>query len=272
LKKTIKALLLAAGYGSRLRPLTDSWPKCLMPISGRPLLEYWIEILRSSKVSKVIVNTHYGEIEVKEFLQRDRYVSFVTPVSEPHLLGTAGTVRENRSWLGSGTTLLAHADNWSHCEWHKLIEFHHNARPRGTVITMMTFRSDAPSLCGIVEIDGNGVVAKLHEKVKNPPSDLANGAVYLFGEEVFDFLEQNPEVTDFSTEVLPSFIGRIATWENSGIHRDIGSIASLVRAQSDIGCLVELPEPDEWQRQFQTHPIHAELEAFVASRTIDESS
>jgi len=55
----MNAILLAAGFGTRLKPLTDVWPKCLMPIHGRPLLEYWLGILYKTDIDNVLVNTHY---------------------------------------------------------------------------------------------------------------------------------------------------------------------------------------------------------------------
>ena len=101
-------------------------------------------------------------------------------------------------------------------------------RPRESVITMMTFDSSRPESCGIVLTDGNGVVQKFFEKVKCPPGNRANGAVYLIEPEVSEWIKDNPDVSDFSRHVLPHFIGRIATWHNHGIHRDIGTPDSLL--------------------------------------------
>jgi len=68
--KETRALLLAAGFGTRLKPLTDIWPKCLMPIRNRPLLEYWLSILQKSGISNVLVNTHYLSEHVERFLEQ----------------------------------------------------------------------------------------------------------------------------------------------------------------------------------------------------------
>ena len=89
--------------------------------------------------------------------------------------------------------------------------------------------------------------------------NLANGAIYLLEPECLQWLNLHPDKKDFSTEVLPHFIGRIATWENNEIHRDIGSINALRRAQSD-----PLPEPcwpeiDEWQEEFERSSIFSNL-------------
>ena len=268
--KRVGALLLAAGYGSRLRPLTDSLPKCLMPIRGRPLLEYWISILQDLDASPIIVNTHYREQDVKRFIEKKSYRPPVITSSEKNLLGTAGALRENSGMLRDRTTFLAHADNWSQCYWKDFLEFHHRQRPDNTVMTMMTFRTDSPSLCGIVEIDNCGRVLNLFEKVDNPPSNLANAAVYLIEKEIYDFLERNPEVSDFSTQVLPAFFGKIATWENRWIHRDIGSVGSLVKAQAEEGWSVKLPKADAWQTDFEKHPVHDLIHKLVEMESLDE--
>ena len=255
----VKALLLAAGLGTRLSPLTDNWPKCLMPIGERPLLEYWLGTLHSSGVSEVLVNLHHHSEKVQEFLNRTYFKEWVSSVSEDTLLGTAGTLRANKEYLQVCTILLVHADNWCQCDFADFLNYHHNQRPDHCSITMMTFESPTPETCGIVEIDDDGVVHAFHEKSNNPPGNQANGAVYLLEPEILNWILENPGISDFSTEVLPHFIGSIATWHNQGIHRDIGSLAMLKLAQSDPKPYSCWPETDTWQKKFLSNPIHQQL-------------
>ena len=93
----------------------------------------------------------------------------------------------------------------------------------------------------------------------NPPGNLANGAVYLLEPEVHKWIEENPDISDFSTEVLPHFIGRIATWKNSGIHKDIGAPPMLKLAQFDSQPTSCWPEADLWQKEFLSNPIHKQI-------------
>lgn len=104
-----------------------------------------------------------------------------------------------------------------------------------------------------------GVVYAFHEKSVNPPGNRANGAVYLLEPEVLDWIGDHPGVSDFSTEVLPQFIGRIFTWHNPGIHRDIGVIQMLQLAQSDPKPPAYWPGADIWQDWFLRHPIHKQV-------------
>ena len=254
--KGIKALLLAAGFGTRLKPLTDIWPKCLMPIRNKPLLGYWLVILRDLGIDDVVVNTHYLSKYVEEFLSQPRFSNWVTPVYEDKLLGTAGTIRNNMDFFEGSTVLLAHADNWTCCDFSDFLYYHQNKRPKGAVMTMMTFTCPDPPECGIVELNSDGIVIEFHEKVQNPPGKLANAAVYLIEPEVIEWIVNNPKVTDFSTEVIPQFVGKIATWENEKIHRDIGTVEMLREAQTD-----ECERPvcginNLWQQNFLDNPIH----------------
>lgn len=230
-----------------------------MPISGRPLLEHWLCTLNRCAISRVLVNIHHHRRIVEKFLNQSHFEGWVSGVFEPQLLGTAGTLRNNSEALKDRRILLIHADNWCQCDIADFLDFHVYHRPKHTVMTMMTFRSDNPNDCGILEIDEEGVVRGLYEKVDDPPGNLANGAVYLLEPNILDWLMENPNVHDFSTQVLPRFLDRIATWENTNIHRDIGKISTLRLAQLD-------PRPDNcwsdttpWHHKYRNNPIHDSL-------------
>jgi mannose-1-phosphate guanylyltransferase len=255
----VRALLLAAGLGTRLRPLTDQWPKCLMPIGKYPLLGYWLNTLRSNGIKDVVVNTHYHANEVNKFLFQKQFAGWVKPVHETELLGTAGTLRANSNFFLEHTTLLAHADNWCQCDFKAFVNYHFQQRPAHCLMTMMTFDTDSPQSCGIVETDDQNVVLAFHEKVLSPPGRRANAAVYLLQPELLKWLNDNPHVADFSTEVLPHFLGRIATWHNAGIHRDIGTLAALRAAQTDPMVEDYSFGNDEWQRAFESSSVFTKL-------------
>ena len=252
-------MLLAAGLGNRLRPLTDQWPKCLMPIGDRPLLEYWLETLCQAGIRKVLVNLHYLPVVVQEFLSRPRFKGWVNSVIETKLLGTAGTLRANANFFRQSKVLLVHADNWCQTNFRSFLEFHIKQRPDNTMMTMMTFSTETPETCGIVETNELGVVSAFHEKVKNPPGSQANAAVYILEPGVLDWIERHPEVTDFSTQVLPNFLGQIATRHNAQVHRDIGTLETLQQAQLDPKPNSIWNKDDDWQMWFLDQPIVKQL-------------
>lgn len=227
----MKALLLSAGFGTRLRPITDHVPKCMVPIQGKPLLGYWLDMLLPNGVERVLVNTHYLPEPVRAFIAASGWNERVDLVHEESLLGTGGTVLRNCAYLGESAFMVAHADNLTRFDVMAFIEAHAN-RPTGTEITMMTFDTDMPQSCGIVELDERGVVVDFHEKVSDPPGTRANAAVYIFEPAVIDFLDRlGRPVIDISTEVLPRYLGRISSFHNADYHRDIGTPESLAQAE-----------------------------------------
>ena len=229
----MRALLLAAGLGTRLRPVTDSLPKCLVDINGRPLLDYWIELLSSAGIVDILVNLHYMPEAVRSYIDRCRYPAKIATVYEERLLGTGGTLLKNSAFFRKEPVMLIHADNLSFFDV-RAFEDKFYSRGKNIDMTMMTFHADAPETCGIVELDGVGVVRAFHEKVRIPPGNLANAAVYILAPEVTDFIAGlGKEVIDFSTEVLPHFMGRINTFHNGVFHRDIGTLESLILARRE---------------------------------------
>jgi mannose-1-phosphate guanylyltransferase len=226
----MKALLLAAGLGTRLQPLTDHIPKCLIEIGGKPLLEYWITMLYNGGVYPLLVNLHHHADKVANFIYNSPYREFVTTVYEKKLLGTGGTLLINRDFFSDEPLMLVHADNLSIFDVQAFVNSHLN-RPDGCEMTMMTFKTPTPHTCGIIETDDKGCVQAFHEKVVNPPGDIANGAVYIMEPSIFNYLESlNKEFIDFSTEVIPDYMGRINTFYNNVYHRDIGTIESYEMA------------------------------------------
>jgi len=229
----MRALLLAAGIGSRLRPLTDTTPKCLIPVHGRPLLDYWLDLVFEGGIERVLLNTHWLAPQVHAHVAASRWVDRIDLVHEDRLLGTGGTVIANQSWFQDRAFLLAHADNLTDFDVRHFVESH-QGRPDGHAITMLGFRTDDPSSCGILELDSAHTVRAFHEKVADPPGNLANGAVYIFEPEVVAAIAGlGKPIVDLSTEVIPSFLGRILCVETNGYHRDIGNAESLRRAHSE---------------------------------------
>lgn len=227
----MKALLLAAGLGTRLRPITDTVPKCLVPIHGKPLLSYWLEMLFGAGIENILINTHYLAKTVDAFIESHPLRKKIRLIHEEVLLGTAGTLLKNRHQLENEPFILAHADNLTRFDVRAFIEAHRH-RQKGVEITMMTFETDMPQSCGIVECDSNNVVVGFHEKIANPPSNQANAAVYIIEPSVIEFLESlNKNIIDFSTEVLPHYISRMQIFPNVEYHRDIGTPESLRLAE-----------------------------------------
>ncbi|MEK9942850.1 MAG: nucleotidyltransferase family protein [Gammaproteobacteria bacterium] len=223
----MRVVLLAAGLGTRLRPLTNKMPKCLVPLGGRPLLEIWLSRLSEAGFGPFLINVHHLADKVKAFIAESAFRPSVEIFEEPILLGTAGTVHANLAFFQGGDGMVVHADNYCLAD---LADFKkaHEERTKGSEITMMTFETDRPSSCGVVQLDARGVVSAFYEKVEDPPSNLANAAVYIFSREI---LSAFPNVADISTEVIPKYLGRIQTYHTKESLIDIGTPQALEEAQ-----------------------------------------
>lgn len=228
----MNALLLAAGKGTRLRPLTTHTPKCLVKVGGIALMDIWLAELWQAGFTCFLVNTHHLSNIVEAHLASHPLKRAIQTVFEDDLLGTAGTLAANRDFCMQGTTLIGHADNLCLCDWKQFLHAH-ATRPNGTIMTMMTFRTPTPQSCGIVQLDSYGVVKQFFEKSSTPPNNLASAAIYLMEPAVIELLlSTNPPMTDISTELIPALLGRINTWYNPEIVIDIGTEASLQYANS----------------------------------------
>ena len=226
----MKAILLSAGLGNRLRPLTEKIPKCLVPINGKPILQIWLERLSAENIGPFLINTHYLPNQVNDFVSSSVFSSQISLVNEDSLLGTAGTLIKNIDFFNQKDGLLIHADNYCLADLKEFI-IAHEKRPKKCLMTMMTFQTSTPSTCGIVEIDSDKVVIGFHEKVNNPPGNLANGAIYILSNELLKTLKNEmSRISDFSLELLPKLIGKIFTYETSELFIDIGTNESYKKA------------------------------------------
>ena len=224
----MKALLLAAGLGTRLRPLTDRTPKCLVPIAGVPLLDVWIARLAEAGVHEVRVNTHHLAPVVEAHVAAAGYPIPVRTVHETTLLGTAGTIAAHRDWLADGDAIVAHADNYALFDVASLVAAH-RARPAGCTMTMLAFRTATPWSCGILDVGPGGVLRAMWEKSPDDHGDLANAAVYVVSPALVDSIGG---AFDLSTEVIPRHMGRILVVETDRVHIDIGTPETLAQAQA----------------------------------------
>lgn len=232
----MKAILLAAGLGTRLKPLTNTIPKCLVPINGKPLLAYWLEKLDKLGVSDILINVHYFAEQVEEFVSTSEYRNKITLVREAKLLGTGGTLISNKGFWRSSPTIVIHADNYCEDNLTRFLEVH-NKRPKKCDATLLLFETQTPSQCGIVELDSSGVIHSFHEKVSNPPSNLASGALFLFSEGVYEkyfahFKQKN--FYEISLDMMPLLVGSLYSYKTPLRYIDIGTPEAYNKLQTEL--------------------------------------
>ena len=223
----MRAFLLAAGLGTRLRPLTDTTPKCLVPIKGKPLLDIWCEALLAAGVTKLLINLHYKSDQVQQHLDSSKFSEFVETIYEPSLLGTAGTLLANQNFFENQDGILLHADNYCEANISELISAH-ESRPSICDLTMLAFRTSTPETCGILEVSENQILRKMYEKSLDDHGNLANAAFYILSKKLISELKNE---TDFSNEVILKYFGKTLVVETSETFIDIGTPESYAHAQ-----------------------------------------
>ena len=231
------AILLAAGEGQRLRPITASTPKCLVPINGVPILDIWIELLTSQDgLKEIFINTSYLAGKVEQHIKNHKDRNKICLIHEPELLGTAGTIKKLAGIIKSEHIFIAHADNLSKFDPQEFFSYHLK-KPRECNITMMTFEPDDPRSCGIVELNNRRIVVSYKEKPAFKLPGEANAAVYFFDKKALKLIRNMGAITDLSRDVIPQFVGRIFAWKNSIYHRDIGNPESYELGQTEFSRL-----------------------------------
>ena len=232
MSKKIKALLLSAGLGTRLRPLTNKTPKCLIEINNKAILDYWLDSLEKVGCELTIINTHHLHEKVSYFLKnRKNKKMIIKEIYEEKLLGTAGTLLNNKEFFKDSLIIMIHADNMTNFELSELLKAHEQ-KPKNCLMTMLTFETNSPQTCGIVEKDKNLIVRDFFEKVENPPSNIANSAVYIFESNLLVELSNiSSNLVDFSKDVIPLFLGRIFSYHTKKDFIDIGTPKNLAKAR-----------------------------------------
>ncbi|MCW2930535.1 MAG: manB [Actinomycetia bacterium] len=226
----MKAFLLAAGIGSRLRPITDTTPKCMVPIAGKPMLDIWLDAFDQAGVDEVLINLHHLAGIVRDHLAARTGAARIRTVFEPALLGSAGTLAANRAWVGDDEFFLAcNADNLTDFDLRSLIKAHGHG---GAAATLGVFRSANPSAGGVVETDADGVIRSFQEKPEHPVSDLVNAGLYAFSASVLDEIKGDPP-QDIGYHLLPQLVGRARVVLVDGYFRDIGTPDSYRHAQEE---------------------------------------
>jgi mannose-1-phosphate guanylyltransferase len=226
----VKAFLFAAGIGSRLRPITDTTPKCMLAIDGQPMLDIWLDAFRLAGVDEVLVNLHYLPDVVGRHIAARTAPPEVRTFFEPELLGSAGTLLANRRWVDDEEYFLAcYADNLTDFDLRSLVDAH---RDQGAIATLTVFHSDRPSAGGVVELDASGRVVGFVEKPSDPVSDLTNAGIYAFHPSVLDEIDGGPP-RDIGYDLLPRLVGRARALVIEGYFRDIGTVDAYRRAKEE---------------------------------------
>ena len=200
----MKAVLLAAGVGTRLRPYTDSMPKCMIDVGGTPVIERTLRNLAEQGVHDFAINLHHCPEVVRSRLgSGDRFGSSISYFEEEVLLGTAGALSQMRSWLTDGDFLVVFADNIVEIKLSALLERHYEL---GSTATMALYWREDVQASGVAELTSDGRVTAFIEKPKAgaTESHWINAGLLCCSPRVLQFIPDG--FSDFGHDVLPSLL------------------------------------------------------------------
>jgi len=200
----VKAVLLAAGLGTRLHPLTAERPKCMVSVGDRPVLQRNIEWLRDGGVTDLAVNLHYfPEVVRRHFGTGDGVGVSLHYSIEPVLLGTAGAVRNLRTWLDEDDFLVVYADNLIALDLAEFVRAHCQSRATATVA--LYWREEVQA-SGVAELTPSGRVATFIEKPKpgSTESHWINAGLLCCSPRMLRFIPDG--FSDFGHDVLPALL------------------------------------------------------------------
>jgi mannose-1-phosphate guanylyltransferase len=225
----MRAMVLAAGLGTRLRPLTYEIPKPMVPVLDRPVMEHILDLLHSHGLDEVIANLHYFPDAI-----RDHFGERLQYHLEEELLGTAGGVRGCSDFFGDEPFVVISGDALTDIDLGALAATH---RESGGVATLAVKRVADTRDYGVVLHDRDGRVTGFQEKPSPDEalSDLGNCGIYVFDPKIFDYFPQRPFV-DWATDVFPTLLENDVPFHIHETHEywnDVGSLAELKQGTFD---------------------------------------
>jgi mannose-1-phosphate guanylyltransferase len=227
----MEAIILAGGFGTRLRPFTFTRAKSLLPILNEPMISYLIKAL-PKKVDTVVLAVNYRREQIEEFFCKHDFGKTIIVNEEPQPLGTGGAVKFADKYI-VGSFFVLNADIICSLNLTDMLRFHEKKK---AVATISLWPVENVSEFGVVDITKEGVIQKFVEKPKaeDAPSDLINAGAYLLEPQVLNYIESG-KLVSMEKEIFPQIIqntGRFFGYKFQGYWRDVGRISSYISVHS----------------------------------------
>ena len=228
----MKAVMMIAGKGTRLKPLTDYVPKCCLPIAGEPLLHIWLKKLKASGIEHILLNPSYGQSYVQETVLKApvRFSQVILkPEAEP--IGTAQTLLRNRDWIGDDDFLIIYGDVLTNLCLDCLCAKDGTKEP---LMTLATYTTDKPKEKGIIAVGEDGWCEDFAEKPEKPLGNLAWAGIALARNNLLNHIPE--DAIDLGSDVLPKLITSMRVFYRKHTYfQDIGTPPGYLKAQTEWG-------------------------------------
>jgi mannose-1-phosphate guanylyltransferase/phosphomannomutase len=232
----VKAVVMAGGEGTRLRPMTANQPKPMLPVVNRPIMEHVLRLLRKHGLTETVVTVQFLASMVRNYFgDGEDFGMSLQYATEETPLGTAGSVKNAEDALRDEPFLVISGDALTDIDLSDLIAFH---KDNNALVTVALARVPDPLEFGIVIVDDNGKIQRFLEKPTwgQVFSDTVNTGIYVMEPEVLDHVAAG-QVVDWSADVFPKLLESGAPlygWIADGYWEDVGSLESYVKAQADV--------------------------------------
>lgn len=235
--KNIKAMIMAAGLGSRLEPITLLMPKPLIPVMNKPLMDIILSQLSSIGVKDVISNTYYLADQIVNRYEHNNLGINFNYIKESELSGTAGGVKKCQFFFDEGEDFIVlSGDVLTTADIRHGIEIHKKSGAIAT-IGVKQVEHEKVSHFGVVVTDENGYITEFQEKpsIEEAKSNLINTGIYIFNYKIFDYIPANT-FYDFAKNVFPKLLAekQINTFEVSEYWNDVGTISQYKQSMQDV--------------------------------------
>ena len=223
-------VVLAGGFGTRLRPWTNSIPKPLLPILDKTMIEHVLDVLPESEVNKVLIAAGYGIEQMRDYFSNLDLPYEVVIVEETEPLGTGGAIANCRPHLSDGTFCVINGDLITSLKVKDMLEFHKN---NGGLATISLWPVEDPSRFGVADyIGGTGKIMRFQEKppIEEAFSNLINAGTYILEPEIFDFMPSGPHSMERDVYEKIAENGVLNGFPFEGMFVDAGTPESFVEA------------------------------------------
>lgn len=232
----MRAVVMAGGEGTRLRPMTTSLPKPLLPVVNRPLMGHILRLLRRHGFADTVVTVHFLASLIRSYFgDGDDYGLRLQYATEESPLGTAGSVRNAEAELRGGPFLVISGDALTDIDLTALVERH---RKKGSLVTVCLARVPDPVEFGVMVLDDDDRIVRMLEKPGwgQVFSDTVNTGIYVMEPEVFDLVPPGRAV-DWAGDVFPLLVEKGAPFHGyvaDGYWEDVGTVERYLVAQADV--------------------------------------
>lgn len=234
----MNAVILAAGFGTRMEKTFPQTPKSLLPLNGKPLIQDQIEHLKKFGIEKFYINLHFQPNKIKDFLGNGRQLGInITYSFEDEILGTSGALLNFKEKLDS-TFIVLYGDIFTRVDFSKFLQFHKKKRSKASLLIHQT---DHPEDSDLVEINGNNQIINIYpspHKELSTNINLSNAAIYIFEPSILQYLPY--KFSDFMEDFLPILLEKgvgMYGYVSDEYSKDVGTPKRYDKVQSDIKIL-----------------------------------